>query len=118
MGPYVKVLLAIIHGSDSFSCGYPITDCRSEQPLASVCKQDYSSFRRTHPPHAGESCRRSCLCAGNQENRYDIDQGVERHAAADARRGGGDRTSVVEGKSVAVRVDLGGGRCVKKNKNK
>src|SRR3546814_16398861 len=30
----------------------------------------------------------------------------------------GDRTSVVEGKSVSVRVDLGGRRIIKKKKNK
>src|SRR3546814_11978200 len=31
--------------------------------------------------------------------------------------GEGDRKSVVEGKSVSVRVDLGGGRLIKKKKN-
>src|SRR3546814_21023197 len=33
------------------------------------------------------------------------------------RRAQGDRKSVVEGKSVSVRVDLGGGRIVKKQKD-
>src|SRR3546814_12976131 len=33
-------------------------------------------------------------------------------------RPGRDRKSVVEGKSVSVRVDLGGGRIIKKNKTK
>src|SRR3546814_11909967 len=39
-------------------------------------------------------------------------------AVARFRRGVGDRKSVVEGKSVAVRVDLGGRRLIKKKNRK
>src|SRR3546814_11343068 len=49
---------------------------------------------------------------GCQMNEYDSARMADVLAAAD-----GDRKSVVSGKSVSVRVDLGGGRAIKKKNN-
>src|SRR3546814_19717886 len=47
-----------------------------------------------------------------------LSAGNDRPAGASAQRcGRGDRKSVVSGKSVSVRVDLGGRRSIKKKKN-
>src|SRR3546814_18663916 len=44
--------------------------------------------------------------------------GGEPRRLGERARGGGDRKSVVSGKSVSVRVDLGGSRIIKKKNNK
>src|SRR3546814_11258352 len=46
------------------------------------------------------------------------DRGIDEIGATQSEFAGRDRKSVVEGKSVSVRVDLGGRRIIKKKKNK
>src|SRR3546814_16738542 len=51
-------------------------------------------------------------------DRGEIDKLVEKYGLDGYKQQSGDRKSVVEGKSVSVRVDLGGRRIIKKKKNK
>src|SRR3546814_13894275 len=78
-------------------------------------------LRYPRAPRLGDRDERGVRCGGDVE-RVAAESAVATHPAltrAAHHRGGGpdrDRTSVVEGKSVPVRVDLGGRRTLKKKK--
>src|SRR3546814_11447196 len=61
-----------------------------------------------------EVARQLALSLGIEGTRFDMSEYMERHSVS---RLIGDRKSVVEGKSVSVRVDLGGRSIIKKKKN-
>src|SRR3546814_19444509 len=79
-----------------------------------VCSSDLAEEGEAAPARAGilDRARRGDLAhmAARQGH-------ARRDARAARRRLGRDRKSVVEGKSVSVRVDLGGRRSIKKKKN-
>src|SRR3546814_11853493 len=90
--------------------------CSSDLPQRNEdggrCDPEHHRFIRHHPAHDETS---SCLILPSSRSR--------RPRATWPRSGRGsspsptrDRKSVVEGKSVSVRVDLGGGRIIKKKK--
>src|SRR3546814_14057863 len=76
-------------------CDWSTDVCSSDLPLCLAA-------RRQHPVRGHPPVRRALFLA---HRRRQPDPG-----------GMGDRKSVVEGKSVSVRVDLGGGRILKKKK--
>src|SRR3546814_18219935 len=70
-----------------------------------------------HRATPGIERRRQHLRGGNQPGHMEVVAAAVRHrylAAVGVARGGGDRKSVGSGKSVSVRVDLGGRRILKK----
>src|SRR3546814_12317602 len=90
-----------------------------------VCSSDLPGAARPAPgagtPRGGRSIRPPRMHARHRRGEFPARAGrrARRRGRGDARvdLARADRKSVVEGKSVSVRVDLGGRRIIKKKKN-
>src|SRR3546814_13377885 len=72
-------------------------------------------FRKRRADFYESLCDTMEATAGKKTLQNILQDDCERYGGVSTRRG--DRKSVVEGKSVSVRVDLGGRRIIKKKKN-
>src|SRR3546814_14409757 len=120
-GPRERALNLVENGYNKKYCrsmsGRRQLDCRKQRgfhdrqpPPASPGSQLFRFRRRCQRTGGGHRGRLSRLWRRDRRN------GAEAHRDGSGRAHQQDRKSVVEGKSVSVRVDLGGRRILKKKK--